>query len=210
MSGVRTPSIAPWSADRAVEVARGRGLDGATPLVVVGQCPREHDGAWHERIGVLAPGRRPRLVVDAWMTRANAAGLAARLGTSLGGWDVMFATDWAWAWGGAPFSVWCRRGRVLTVTGPGQVTTRFLLGERSHPVVAVEVALSPDWVTRQVGVRTAGGEAIWIARAREPMATLAPTYDGLDLLADASWAVQLSLALAAALGVPRTCDDALA
>jgi hypothetical protein len=61
-----------------------------------------------------------------------------------------------------------------------------------------------------VGLRTATGDTLSIARQTELGALIDPTYDGVNLLADASWASALGSALAGALGVPfETNDQAL-
>ena len=177
-------------------------------LVAVGQWPSKGGERWADRVGVLDVAARPKLLLDAWVYRDSLADVHARLpGSSLGGWDVMFATSWRWAWGGSPFSLWSRRGWRLRVLGRGHVVIRTLGFEREHEVRSVRAEVSRGWVVHRVGVCTSDRKTVWIARRTESGPLIDLTYDGLNLLADAGWASALGNALAAALEVPYDAND---
>ncbi len=196
------------SADAVVDAARSASPTSTKHLLVVGQCPVMVDERWAERIGVLELGGRPRALVDGWAHRETIDALRARLRCDPpGGWDVMFATSWQWAWGGAPFSVYSRRGVVVRVLGPGRAAVHTLARVHEHDVSRVCAEINDGWTVHRVGVETSGGQTVWIARHIEPFAALDPTYDGLNLLADAAWAVELGKSLAGALAVPYAGND---
>ncbi len=201
---------------REVREVRARisahGVDPRALLICVGQISHRTADTSCERIGVIyrdpVVGAAPELLVDTWMTKPAARALAAELDLPLDGWDVMFATEWTWAWGGAPFELWSPAGRVLTVHGPGEASLWRQRPSRRLAIARVLGEVSADWVTRRVGVRTTDDETIWLASSREPTVTFDPTYDGLDLLADARWAAELVDRLGRALDRPLTVNDA--
>ncbi len=177
-------------------------------LLVLGQTPVKVDDGWADRVLGLDVAARPRVIVDAWVRREHVGALAAHFATgAAGGCDAMFATAWRWAWGGAPFRVWSRRGVVARVDGPARLALRTLGFERHVEVARVRGEVTAGWVRHRVGVVTAAGAAVWIARRTELGPVLDVTYDGLNLLADASWVPALGQALARALGVSYEGND---
>jgi hypothetical protein len=76
------------------------------------------------------------------------------------------------------------------------------MGEEELAVRAVRAEVTKGWVVHRVGLRVGSDEIIWVARRIEPGPLIDPTYDGLNLMADAGWASALGSALAAALEVP--------
>jgi hypothetical protein len=207
MSGVTHP-VTVLSPDEVHErVARA----GATPgscLVAVGQWPSKVEDRWADRVGLLDVAGRPRLLLDAWVYRDSVPDVCTRFpGSSMGGWDVMFATSWRWAWGGSPFSVWSRRGWRVRVLGPGRVVIRTFGFEREHEARSIRAEASKGWVVHRVGVSTSDGKTVRIARRTEIGPLVDFTYDGLNLLADAGWASALGKALATALEVPYDASD---
>lgn len=100
----------------------------------------------------------------------------------------------AWSIDDRPFTLWDRRGRRVWREGD-HLRVRW----RRDPtpvgqIRGVVARLSPDWFVRQVDVVPLSGVAMPIARAREEMVHLDPTYDGIDLFCDAAWAVALTRA----------------
>lgn len=184
-------------------------VEGKEIVAGVGQLYRPFG---EDRLTVMDVGhRRPRVLWDGGWRRAELApafdALRARARLfRLGEFDTMHATEWhlAWTIDGGEFSLWDRRGRRVWADD------RWLHRRGHRPVSfddveTVEATLSRGWLTRGVAVGLSSGERLSIASATEPMTTLDPTYDYMDLVADASWASALTKGLAAALGVPADC-----
>lgn len=177
-------------------------------LLVIGQWPRKVDERWADRVGVLDVARRPLVLFDGWVLRESTPELLAGLGTGApGGWDVMAATRWRWAWGGEPLSLWSTRGRAVRVLGPGRAVVRTLGFERELRVQSVRTWVSRGWLMRAVGLGVSAGRTVWVARRSEIWPLLDVTYDGLSLLADVGWASALGKRLADALRVPFETND---
>ncbi len=183
-------------------------------LLVTGQYSVQIRGQWAERVGILDVTSRPKVLADAWVLRDSVAELAAHAIASrrawslaVGAWDVMYATPWRWAWGGEPLTLWSRRGWVAKVRGEGRAVIRSLGFEREHRVGGVRAEISGDWATHRVGLRTDGERTIWIARRMEAGPRIDVTHDGLELMADTSWASQLGSRFARALGVAYEAND---
>jgi hypothetical protein len=158
-----------------------------------------------ERVTVIDVERRPHVRADAWLAPAEIEALATALGARSGETDAMYATEWSLAWTtGADACVWNRRGRQAWIDGG-----RFHIEGDALDVIAVEAYVERDMVERGVSVVLASGQRRVLARQHEPMAAIDPSYDGLDLLADATWARSLAKAIADALGVPLTLCSAL-
>lgn len=156
-----------------------------------------------ERIGLLRAGA---VLVDAWMVPAQrhrlVRALAAQRPVRVGEWDVMYATGWSVAWStdAGPFEAFTPGGPLARVEGEGL----WIRGGRTlalDELQRVEVYLSADWVERGVQLRLTSGEEVEVESQREPFALFDPTYDGIDLMFDASWAESLGQALARGLGV---------
>ena len=74
---------------------------------------------------------------------------------------------------------------------------------------AIHCFISSDWVERGVNLVDAQKNEFTLAEINEVMAQADPTYDGLDLLADASWVTELGSALSKALQLELQIDDDL-
>lgn len=195
-----------WS-PKDVTLAVAAHVEGNPSLVAIGQCPHRVGDGWADRVGILHVGGRPKVILDAWVLRDDLPALGSLLpGTFSGGWDVMFATRWHWAWGGRPFFLWSRRGWKVRVVGAGRAAVRGF-GQQECEVRAVRAEVSRRWLVHRVGLRIGTAKMVWVARRIEPGPLLDFTYDGLDLLADAGWASALGSALAAALQVPFEVND---
>jgi hypothetical protein len=178
-------------------------------LLATGQSPSPVGDDWADRFGLLdLSGSRPRVLLDGWLARASLPELSARApDTPRGGWDVMFATRWKWAWGGAPFAVWSPRGRVLEVLAPGRARVFSFLRQEDVAVDRILGQVSEGWVKHRVGLATTSERTVWIAGRTELAPVLDVTYDGLNLLADASWVQDVGVSLARALAVPYEGND---
>jgi hypothetical protein len=203
---VVTLTLSPSAFARASESAARRGDD---LLIAKGQWPAEVDGGWADRIGLFdVSGGRPRLLLEGWVDRGAQVELAALLpGARSGGWDVMFATSWKWAWGGAPFLLWSRRGCRLTVAGPRRAVVQTLWWRREVTVDRVLAEVSEGWTRHRVGVACVAEGTIWLARRFELGPLVDLTYDGLCLLADCGWMQDLGSQLSSALEVPLVAND---
>lgn len=160
-----------------------------------------------DRVGVFAAeGERLALLADVWVRtdeRAELLAAFARRGDArAGAWDVLFATAWTHAWteDGGPFVLWTPEGASARVEDRGLWRRVEGLVARAA-IEAVEVRLSADWSLRSVVVVGRGGP--WaVAEEVSQMPAIDPTYDGIDLMVDLGWLLQVGRALAAGLGVP--------
>lgn len=202
----RQPELEPTSADALLAQA---GPGSGPWLVTRGQFSPTSTPA--ERIGLFAAGA---LVADVWITPQALAeavtALEARGPVRHGRWDVMYATAWACAWtdDGGPLEVWSREGAVLRQEGD-----RLIAEDGSatavNDVARVHAWVSADWIQRGVRLELTDGARLPIAVASEPTVAIDPTYDGIDLSADAAWARSLARAIGRALEVEVALDDPL-
>ena len=180
-------------------------------LFAVGQWPAKIDSGWAERVGVIdVSGSRPHLLLDGWLaqeTIAELRTLEALAARGNDGWDVMFATRWKYAWGGTPFRVFSRRGPRVIVRGPGTAEVRTFLARRTVKVLGIRGEISNSWMRHRVGLTLADGGVSWVAATTDISPMVDPTYDGLNLLADAGWVGSLGKRLAEALGVTYASND---
>lgn len=166
-----------------------------------------------ERVTVLwvEPGP-PRIVWDGPVLREAVAPLQGALrdltGALPGEFDTMHATPLSLAWsvGPTPALVVDHDGIVLRALDDGRVDVRGRGALARTSLARVEALLSDTWVDREVALHLATdpAETVSIARRREPVVLMDPTYDGIDLLLDGSWAPSLAQTLAAQLDLPVT------
>jgi hypothetical protein len=178
-----------------------------TLLVGTGQSPST-DGK-DDRVGVLDVSGKPRLAWNGFVPRERVRALRDALAERNAIWpgelDFMFATRWTLAWthAPAPLRVWDRRRERVALDGGTLRVRRTTLA--ASDLRSVDVWLANGWVTRGVSiVASSRAEPIVVARQRDLFASIDPTYDALNLGADASWAVALGRRLASALNVPCT------
>ncbi|MEZ4448780.1 MAG: hypothetical protein R3B09_04805 [Nannocystaceae bacterium] len=158
-----------------------------------------------DRIGLLELGDgRPRVLEDLWVRSAErgalVAALSGRPALRIGAWNVLYADGWGYAWteDERPFALWEPQGRVVELDADALHTRHGRIARRR--ITAIEARISPSWDEFSV-VAIVDGEVDVIARADNPAAALDPTYDGINLMVDAGWTVELGRPLAAALGV---------
>jgi len=121
--------------------------------------------------------------------------------------DGMYATSpkLVWAKVNGFLNLW-QRNQATMRFGPQQIHVRGYLGRwRSHQTETFRTChafLSPTWMLRGLRLKRKSGSSIVVAKHREPLALIDPTYDVLDLLGDTEWLVNLSRAVADATGLP--------
>lgn len=180
-----------------VLVAAGQysGAPGATRLTLVDLAGRERwDGFVKDGL-IAALGK---LLVS--------AGADAREGEC----DTMHATPWSVAWTDDKQRPWLLLdGQGVRLEVGFDVRVRWRLPIERARVARVEARLSADWTERTVALVFEDGEDIVIATERDDVPLVDPSYDGLNLMADAAWVRCLASALARALGVRLVADRAL-
>lgn len=199
---------------QVASATRERGL-----LVVVGQyAPNPRRAV---RVLVITRDGAPRSVLDAWMRPEDLGPLATALGrppeVRAGASDAMYATRWKLAWttdaktveNAPPFELWTPRGLVAHVSRDGAFLDTIEGPLPRARIKRIEGYLSKGWVERGVRVVLEGRSSHLLARQLEPMAAVDPTYDGLDLMCDASWVRSLAESLAGALDVAVDVADGL-
>lgn len=158
-------------------------------------------------------------IVDAWLAPADGEAvvsvLKARCETVVGACDAMYATAprYVWATEARALQLWHRGVLVGSFTGD-QCRVRRSLFHRWHAVpctslASVYVFLSPTWSRRGVMLERGPHPGVLVAAKKELSAWLDPTYDGIDLICDASWAVELARAIAATTGLPLRLHEDL-
>lgn len=203
----------PAPVDAAALAAVLAGVAGAGPVLVgTGMfCPHLE----HERVAALRV-RADAPLEPLWegeVRKDVLADLRGRLAARTEAWagelDFMAATAWAYAWtvAPAPFRLWEPDGLRAWVDGDAFMLRPEPGAEvRTLPLAAladVEADLSPDWVVRTVRLHRKDVEApLVVASQIDPIAQLDPTYDRLNLMFEAEWAVRLARALAAAIDGP--------
>ncbi|NDD30840.1 MAG: hypothetical protein EB084_21500 [Proteobacteria bacterium] len=180
-------------------------------MIAVGQ----YAPAPETSVRVLVLGRTPKgneTLADAWMIPRDTRELMALLRESAprqGRCDAMYLTPWTCAWttDDEPMEVWDEGGRLLW-----HFDGRLYLRAINNCVTVREIHgfVSPDWTRRGVALALADGSTQQLIAIDEPMATLDPTYDRLDLVCDAAWVSDLAHAMARRLGAAIRIDPALA
>ncbi|MBK9265623.1 MAG: hypothetical protein IPM54_38270 [Polyangiaceae bacterium] len=170
----------------------------------------------HERIFIIAVDEEPTILWDRFYPEKDIGALRNALRSYArvvfeGEHDAMYATAWSFAWTcpPAPLRVYDRSGIIVAVDDDVLRLGRSD-GRVAIPVIdiaCIEGWLSGDWVKRQVRIVTTHAEWFVVAECTEWFVMIDPTYDGIDLMCDASWVGQLGHAMAKALGVPYNSDD---
>lgn len=193
-----------------LEATRARVPRDASPLLVAeGQFSPASEAA--VRVGVLCCGK---VLADLWVPpailKAMPGALAERAAVRRGEWDVLYATGYSVAWttDGVPFELWDWEGPLASQNGD-MLTVRGFTPCLISDIECIEAYIGTDWVNRGVRCRLKSGKTIPIAEANEVSAAIDPTYDGLDLLVDASWVSSLAWAMGEALGLTVKRDKAL-
>ena len=192
-------------------------LPNATLLVGPGQFSPY---AGHERISILVvedhAEKKPYVIWDRFLPTHTIAPLCEALrGYAREVWpgefDTMYGTPWTYAWTTMPnkLRLYDALGLLFAVEN-GSFALRYenvMVTVSSDEVVQVVGWLSADWSERGVRLDLRDGKPLMIAERTEAMAQLDPTYDGIDLMCDASWVGRLGQAMAQGLGVPYVAED---
>lgn len=185
--------VAKWPSDRVILIARGV------------YSPSAEGDRW---IAFTLEDRgRLAFLGEHWLREKDLADVRDRNPTvQVGRCDAMFATPFRYVWCQLDGSlvVWRRTRRIA------MIQRRRILLRRPHKwrqlvttrLDNVEVYVSPDWVTRAVrfnGRRNAHWD---VARQRDRIIHLDPTYDRISLDADTHWATCLAEEAAAVTRLP--------
>ena len=192
-------------------------LPNTTLLVGPGQFSPYAD---HERISILVVDdpleKKPYVIWDRFLATQTVAPLCEALRAYArevwpGEFDTMYGTPWTYAWTTMPnkLRLYDALGLLFAVEN-GSFALRYenvMVTVSSDEVVQVVGWLSADWSERGVRLDLRDGKSLMIAERTEAMAQLDPTYDGIDLMCDASWVGRLGKAMAQGLGVPYVAED---
>ncbi|MBI2901564.1 MAG: hypothetical protein HYY17_15380 [Planctomycetes bacterium] len=200
------PDLQPVSVRRILKGVRGA----AGPFLVV-QGQYSPSPSQSVRIGIL---QENKVLADAWLATADfhelVNSLAKKAAVRTGEWDVMYATGWGLAWttDRPPFELWDSEGRLAWQEGD---EFRVRAGGRCRiaDLLHIEAYLEEGWVLRGVRCVLRNGDRIGLAEVRDMISTIDPTYDGINIMCEASWTVSVAGAVGAALGVPVVKDEAL-
>ncbi|HZU97659.1 MAG TPA: hypothetical protein VFF73_13245, partial [Planctomycetota bacterium] len=123
--------------------------------------------------------------------------------------DFMHATPWAYAWtvAPAPFHLVEPGRHVARVEGHDLVLADRTIARID--IASVDVSLSKDWAIRKVVLVLRSGERVDVATQTDEIVYADPTYDGINLMCETSWASHLGRSLAAALGVSCTVAEGI-
>ncbi|HEY5995035.1 MAG TPA: hypothetical protein VIU46_10615 [Gallionellaceae bacterium] len=157
--------------------------------------------------------------VDVWLTPAGHTELLSRLCASsqvaVGSCDAMYSTKarHVWATVGEELHVW-RRGKLIArfSTQQAVIRNKAMFGWSNYPIEAFRSCrgyVSLFWFKRGVALERSLGRTVVVATATESMALIDPTYDGIDLMCDASWVGDLARAISSATHLPLDLDKSL-
>lgn len=176
--------------------------------------------AGHGRISILVvddhTGKDPYVIWDRFYANETLGPLCNALRAYAdevwpGEFDTMYGTPWSYAWTTPPnaFRLYDEKGLLFAVQDDTVVLRREQIMTVVHlrDVVQVVGWLSPDWSERGVRLDLQQGKQLLVAERTEPMAYLDPTYDGIDLMCDASWVGQLGKTMATGIGVSYMPED---
>ncbi|MCP4967215.1 MAG: hypothetical protein GY926_18540, partial [bacterium] len=160
-----------------------------------------------------------RTAANVWLTPNCHAELTSRLGAisqmTLGSCDAMYFTPArrVWAAIGDELHLWHWKILVARLS-PREAAIRkqAMLGWSAYPVASFSSChayVSPTWARRGVALERMLGRRLVVAEATEPSALMDPTYDGIDLMCDASWVGDLAQAVSAVTCLPLEMDDGL-
>ncbi len=156
---------------------------------------------------------------DVWLTPPGYIELLSRLRSvsqvAVGSCDAMYATRarHVWAMVDEELHVW-RRRRLVARFSLAQAVIRknAMSGWSTFPIASFTSCrgyVSSSWIKRGVALARPQGQTVVIAEATESMALIDPTYDGIDLICDASWVGDLARAISNATHLPLELDKNL-
>lgn len=156
---------------------------------------------------------------DVWLAPTAYTELIARLRATsqvaVGLCDAMYATNarYMWATVGDELHVWRRRRLIARFSARQAILRRKAPFIWSHyPITAFAACrgyVSLSWYKRGVALERSWGRKVAVASTTESMALIDPTYDGIDLMCDASWVGDLARAISSATHLPLKLDDGL-
>lgn len=204
--------------NHAEVLSKLRAADTKLPVIVKGQYSPDPMKA--ERILVFDEnGNRLLNVLDAWITPetyqqviASFSGIAR---PRFGSCSAMAGTKpkYIWAVRDKELRLWHSRALVARFTPQQCLIRRRFVGSWSKLPISefnfVHAFVSTTWVRREVVLESDDGRNIVIARAMDLMPIIDPTYDGLDVMCDTSWARSLAESISVATAIPLKLNKLL-
>ncbi|MBI3736396.1 hypothetical protein HY256_07770 [Candidatus Sumerlaeota bacterium] len=210
------PHEIPESADSIQSTLEGERLE----HVVLAKGQYSPDPAKAQRVLIYSRCEFSLIeVADVWMapetqTRVE-AWLCHRGSVYPGSCDAMYGTAVKYIWAPCEGELWFwKRGRLIGKFGQNECCvrkrpfgswSRFPTAEFS----SCHAFLSKGWSERGVSLEPVCGKSLVLAKKREISVMIDPTYDGLDLICDANWVLDLAKAVSEATTIPLKIDDAL-
>ncbi len=160
-----------------------------------------------------------RKAADVWLTPAGHAELLSGLGAvsqvATGSCDAMYSTPAGRVWAelGDELHLW--HWKMLMARFSSQkvkIRNQAMIRWSDHSVASFRSChgyVSATWAKRGVALERTLRRRLVVAEVTEPMALMDPTYDGIDLLCDASWVGELAQAISAVTQLPVELDDGL-
>jgi hypothetical protein len=155
-------------------------------------------------------------VADVWLSQKTKADVLSNLSNFLlGSSSAMYSTR--------PVFVWAAKGNELYLWNNGTHVAKFTTQEthiktgifgtgktyQNSSLSSVHAFLSKTWFKRGVSIKHKSGKNIQLAHSKELSALIDPTYDGFDVMCDASWVSDLARAIANTTGIPLAIDKEL-
>jgi hypothetical protein len=152
-------------------------------------------------------------VREAWLTPKEIKAVEERENVEGGECDAMYMPEpvLVWAASGERFALYRKQKLLLQISPNGVRIYRYPLRKYFFPraeIRGIHAYLNHGWVECGLKLMLAKRE-LRLARNFEWAAAADPTYDGLYLLADTSWAVSLGRALSKAIGCDYVADKDL-
>ncbi|MBN2494427.1 MAG: hypothetical protein JXR96_07560 [Deltaproteobacteria bacterium] len=161
------------------------------------------------RVLLIAVGAdAPSTLADLWLLPADIPELVRLLSQHCevleGMCDAMFATGWTYVWAvkDGRFELWAHDGRVLEGDGTRILLRREKRAIAREDITAVAAWVSECWSCRQVRLLLRDGTHLTVAEQTHFVPSSNYMYDGLNLLVDSAWTIELAYPLARVLGVP--------
>lgn len=156
--------------------------------------------------------------LDSWLTPDTYEQLLAAFPQvappARGSCSAMYSTSPKYVWAHRDNELHLWQNKILVARfNSRESRVRRLLGIWSvipaTRLSSIHAFLSQTWIKRGVVLQRKYQRDITIASEREPMALIDPTYDGIDVMCDASWVVDLARAISAITKSPLKVDNSL-
>ena len=155
---------------------------------------------------------------DAWLSPDDYVELLSQLRNtchvSTGSCDAMYGTTARHVWSAdeGQLRLWRRRLLIATFSAQNISIRNTLVGWSDHETrsfTSCHGFVSATWRKRGVALERRLRPGITVAETSEPMALIDPTYDGIDLMCDASWVGELARAISNVTSLHLKLDNGL-